>query len=56
MIRAKEALIRGNLAPTAHAAAEAAITQQSAGSLPAHAAFEKAVLMQQVRVPNGLNH
>ena len=55
VIRAQEALIRGNLAPTAHAAAEAAIIQQSRGGYPAHAAAEKAVLMQQGRVPAGLN-
>ena len=55
VIRAQEALIRGNMAPTAHAAAEAAIIQQSRGGYPAHAAAERAVLMQQGRVPAGLN-
>ena len=42
VIRAQEDMIRGNLAPTVHAAAEAAITQQSVGSLPAYPALEKA--------------
>ena len=62
VIRAQEAIIRGNLAPTAglpgiqaHAAAEAAIKQQSRGGFPAHAAAEAAVLLQQGRAPANLN-
>ena len=62
VIRAQEAIIRGNLAPTAglpgiqaHAAAEAAVQQQSRGGFPAHAAAEAAVLLQQGRLPAGLN-
>ena len=62
VIRAQEALIRGFNGQAAglpgiqaHAAAEAAIKQQSRGGYPAHAAYENAVLLQQGRVPAGLN-
>ena len=62
VIRAQEAIIRGNIAPTAglpgiqaHAAAEAAVQQQSRGGFPAHAAAEAAVLLQQGRAPANLN-
>merc|ERR1711874_713373 len=62
VIRAQEAIIRGHLAPTAglpgiqaHAAAEAAVQQQSRGGFPAHAAAEAAVLLQQGRAPAGLS-
>jgi len=39
----------------AHAAAEAAVQQQSRAGFPAHAAAESAVLLSQGRVPAGLD-